>query len=45
MTTTQSTPIKWDIIPPEIKNDSFYYSIIDLLSKDKEIRNVIEIGA
>ena len=45
MTTTQSTPIKWDIIPPEIKNDSFYYSIIDLLSKDKEIKNVIEIGA
>jgi len=45
MTTPQATQIKWDIIPPEIKNDRFYYSIIDLLSKDKEIKNVIEIGA
>lgn len=40
-----TTNIKWDIIPPEIKNDKFYYSIIDLLANEKEIKNVIEIGA
>lgn len=38
-------PVKWDIIPPEINHDHFYYSIIRTLAGDSSIRNVIEIGA
>jgi hypothetical protein len=37
--------LKWNIIPAEIKNDNFYYSIIKLISNDKNINNIIEIGA
>ena len=37
--------IKWNIIPPEIKNDNFYNLIINILSTDTSIKNVIEIGA
>jgi hypothetical protein len=39
------TKITWDIIPPEIKHDAFYYSIINLLQSENTIKNVIEIGA
>jgi hypothetical protein len=37
--------MKWNIIPPEIKNDSFYYFIIDLISNKEDINNILEIGA
>ena len=37
--------IKWDIIPPEIKNDTFYYSIINLIKNSSDIKNILEIGA
>lgn len=40
-----SNSIKWDIIPPEIKNDNFYFSIINIISSDLSIKNIIEIGA
>jgi hypothetical protein len=40
-----SSIIKWDIIPPEIKNDRFYYSIIKLIMDDNTIKNIMEIGA
>jgi hypothetical protein len=38
-------PIKWDIIPPEIKNDNFYNLIIKVIQTDKSIKNILEIGA
>lgn len=38
-------PIKWDIIAPEIKNDHFYYSIMNTIARDADIHNIIEIGA
>jgi hypothetical protein len=38
-------PIKWDIIPPEIKNDNFYNLIIKVIQIDKSIKNILEIGA
>jgi hypothetical protein len=41
----QDNKIRWDIIPPEIKYDRFYYEIINILSQDKTITKVIEIGA
>ena len=34
----------FNIIPPEIKNDDFYYHIIDLLS-DNTIKTILELGA
>jgi len=37
--------IKWNIIPPEIKNDTFYYYIIDLIANNQDITNILEIGA
>lgn len=37
--------MKWNIIPPEIKNDRFYFFIIDLIGKSKDINNILEIGA
>lgn len=37
--------IQWDIIPPEIKNDNFYYWIINIISNDTSIKKIIEIGA
>jgi hypothetical protein len=41
----EDSKVKWDIIPPEIKHDKFYYQIINIMSQDKTIKNVIEIGA
>jgi hypothetical protein len=37
--------VKWNIIPPEIKNDDFYNSIIKVISENEDINNIIEIGA
>jgi hypothetical protein len=37
--------IRWDIIPPEIKYDRFYYEIINIMLQDRTIKKVIEIGA
>ncbi len=37
--------IKWDIIPPEIKYDDFYTSIISLIMNSTDINNILEIGA
>lgn len=45
MSNNYSNRIKWDIIPPEIKHDNFYNSIITTIASDNTIKNVIEIGA
>jgi len=39
------TKIKWEIIGPEIKNDSFYHNIINLIKNSNDIKNILEIGA
>ena len=39
-----SSKIKWNVIPPEIKNDEFYFSIINLI-KENDINTILEIGA
>jgi hypothetical protein len=39
------TKVTWDIIPPEIKNDPFYHSIINLIQNSEDIHNILEIGA
>lgn len=45
MTNPLSTK-KWTIIPAEIKDDPFYFFIIDLLqTRSSEINNILEIGA
>jgi hypothetical protein len=36
---------KWGLIPPEIKNDHFYYLIIGLINNAPDIKTVLEIGA
>jgi hypothetical protein len=36
--------MKWNIIGPEIKNDSFYYDIIKLI-QNENINTILEIGA
>lgn len=36
--------MKWNIISPEIKNDSFYFDIIHLI-ENENIENILEIGA
>jgi len=37
--------MKWSIIPPEIKNDIFYNNIINVISENNDINNILEIGA
>jgi len=41
----QLSSITWEIIPPEIKYDPFYHSIINLIQNSNDIHNILEIGA
>lgn len=36
--------MKWNIINPEIKNDDFYFNIINLI-ENQDIKTILEIGA
>jgi hypothetical protein len=41
---TESEKVKWDIIPPEIKNDMFYQLLFNIV-RHEDVKTILEIGA